>query len=106
MVAAKQELRGDVEALALPSVEKLKLYREGPEPADLNNWLLKVPLAHGEFRTDQVAIWRSELELGLEFTAVMQAYAEFFQTIKRKDDLKRLLKADNTARQHNDGGLF
>jgi hypothetical protein len=86
---AKQELRDDFEALQLPGVEKLELtnneygikykllreqpeqkfllYREGPQPADLDNWLLDVQLAHGEFRTDQVAIWLSELELGLEF---------------------------------------
>jgi uncharacterized protein (TIGR02687 family) len=116
---AKQELRDDFEALQLPGVEKLELinneygikyrllreqpeqkfllYREGPQPADLDNWLLDVQLAHGEFRTDQVAIWLSELELGLEFTDVVQAHAEFFQAIKRKDALKKLLKADDTA---------
>jgi len=117
----KQELRDDFEALQLPGVEKLELsnneygikykllreqpeqkfllYREGPQPADLDNWLLDVQLAHGEFRTDQVAIWLSELELGLEFTDVVQAHAEFFQAIKRKDALKKLLKADDTAGQ-------
>ena len=118
---AKQELRDDFEALQLPGVEKLELinneygikykllreqpeqkfllYREGPQPADLDHWLLDVQLAHGEFRTDQVAIWLSELELGLEFTDVVQAHAEFFQAIKRKDALKKLLKADDTAGQ-------
>lgn len=118
---AKQELRDDFEALQLPGVEKLELtnneygikykllreqpgqkfllYREGPQPADLDNWLLDVQLAHGEFRTDQVAIWLSELELGLEFTDVVQAHGEFFQAIKRKDALKKLLKADDTAGQ-------
>ena len=118
---AKQELRDDFEAIQLPGVKKLTLanneygikykllreqpeqkfllYREGPQPADLENWLLDVQLAHGEFRTDQVAIWLSELELGLEFTDVVQAHAEFFQAIKRKDALKKLLKADDTAGQ-------
>lgn len=118
---AKQELRDDFEVLQLPGVEKLELinneygvkykilreqreqkfllYREGPQPADLDNWLLDVQLAHGEFRTDQVAIWLSELELSQEFTDVVQAHAEFFQAIKRKDALKILLKADDTARQ-------
>lgn len=118
---AKQELRDDFEALQLPGVEKLELtnneygikyrllreqpeqkfllYREGPQPADLDNWLLDVQLAHGEFRTDQVAIWLSELELGPEFTDVVQAHAEFFQAIRRKDALKKLLKEDDTAGQ-------
>jgi uncharacterized protein (TIGR02687 family) len=118
---AKRELHEDFEELKLPGVEKLELinneygikyrllreqpeqkfllYREGPQPADLDNWLLDVQLAHGEFRTDQVAIWLSELELGLEFTDVVQTHAEFFQAIKRKDALKKLLKADDTAGQ-------
>lgn len=118
---AKQELRVDFEALQLPGVEKLELtnneygikykllreqpeqkfllYREGPQPVDLDNWLLDVQLAHGEFRTDQVALWLSELELGLEFTDVVQPHAEFFQAVKRKDALKKLLKTDDTAGQ-------
>lgn len=115
---AKQELRDDFEALELPGVEKVELtnnefavkyrllreqteqkfllYREGPQPADLDNWLLDVQLAHGEFRTDQVAIWLSELELGIEFTDVVQDHTEFYQAIKRKEALKRLLKPDDT----------
>lgn len=117
----KHELRSDFEAISIPNVEKLELanneyglkyrilrespeqkfllYKEGPQPEDLDNWLLDVQLAHGEFRTDQVAIWLSELELGLEFAEVAQAHAEFFQAIKRKDALKKLLKPDDTAGQ-------
>ncbi|MEC8878673.1 MAG: BREX-1 system phosphatase PglZ type A [Pseudomonadota bacterium] len=118
---SKQELRSDFDSVAIPDVEKLEivnneyglkyrilreaperkflLYKEGPQPEDLHNWLLDVQLAHGEFRTDQVAIWLSELELGLEFAEVAQAHAEFFQAIKRKDALKKLLKPDDTAGQ-------
>lgn len=118
---AKQELRNDFEALQLPGIDKLELanneygikykilreqpeqkfllYREGPQPLDLDNWLLDVQLAQGEFRTDQVAIWLSELELGLEFTSVVQAHAEFFTAVKRKEALKRLLESDDTAGQ-------
>ncbi len=118
---AKNELREDFEALFLPGIEKLELtnneygikyrilreqpeqkfllYRQGPQPADLDNWLLDVQLAHGEFRTDQVAIWLSELELGLEFTDVVQTHTEFFQAIKRKEALRKLLKGDDTAGQ-------
>lgn len=115
---AKRELRADFEALDLPDVEKViiannefglkyhilreapkqkfLLYREGPPPDDLNNWLLDVQLAHGQFRTDQVSIWLSELELGLEFTQVIRAHAEFFASAKRKDALKRLIRPDDT----------
>lgn len=117
----KHELRGDFEAVSIPDVEKLEianneyglkhrvlrespeqkflLYKDGPQPEDLDNWLLDVQLAHGEFRTDQVAIWLSELELGLEFAEIAQAHTEFFQAIKRKEALKKLLKPDDTAGQ-------
>lgn len=118
---AKQELRDAFEELQLAGVEKEELlnneygikykllreqpdqkfllYRDGPQPADLDNWLLDVQLSHGEFRTDQAAIWLSELELGLEFTDVVQTHAEFFQATKRREALKKLLKADDTAGQ-------
>jgi uncharacterized protein (TIGR02687 family) len=116
---AKQELRNEFEAIALPGVEKLELtgneygikyrilreqpeqqfllYHEGPQPADLDNWLLDVQLAHGEFRTEQVAIWLSELGLGLEFKDLVQAHVAFFEAVKRKDALKKLLKPDDTS---------
>ena len=115
----KQELREDFETISLPGIEKLEiannefglkhrilreqpaqkflLYHEGPQPADLDNWLLDVLLAHGEFRTDQVAIWLSELELGLEFTAEVQTHSEFFLAVKRRETLKRLLNRNDTA---------
>ena len=118
---AKQELRDDFEALSLPDIEKLELtnnefgikyqilrekpeqkfllYRYGPQPDELENWLLDVQLAHAEFRTDQVAIWLSELELGLEFSDVVQNHAEFFQATKRKDALKKMLRGDDTPGQ-------
>ena len=118
---AKQELRDDFEALSLPGIEKLELinnefgikyrilreqpeqkfllYRDGPQPNELDNWLLDVQLAHGEFRTDQVAIWLSELQLGLEFADVVQNHPEFFQAVKRKDALKKMLRGDDTPGQ-------
>ncbi|MBD1853923.1 BREX-1 system phosphatase PglZ type A [Cyanobacteria bacterium FACHB-502] len=114
----KRELRADFEGLQLAGVEKIELtnnefgvkyrilreqpaqkfllYREGSQPDDLDNWLLDVQLAHGEFRTDQIGLWLSELELGLDFADVVQAHAEFYRAIKRKDALKRLLKPDDT----------
>ena len=116
---AKSELRTDFDAVSLEDVEKIEidnndfgikhrilrerpeskflLYRDGPQPEDLDNWLLDVQLAHGEFRTDQVAIWLAELDLGLEFAAVVQQHVEFFHAAKRKDALRKLLTPDDTA---------
>ncbi|WP_419637718.1 hypothetical protein, partial [Thiolapillus sp.] len=115
---AKKELRSDFEGLKLPGIEKLEvannefgvkyrllrekpeqkflLYRKGPQPEDLDNWLLDVQLAHGEFRTDQVALWLSELELGMAFAEVVEDHVEFFKAAKRKEALKRRLESDDT----------
>lgn len=115
---AKQELRGDYEAVDLPDVEKIELnnnefgvkyrilreqpdhkfllYHEGPQPADPDNWLLDVQLAYGEFRTDQVAIWLSEMDLGPEFADVVRDHVEFFNAVKRREALKKLIRPDDT----------
>lgn len=115
---SKQQLRADFEAVDLAGIEKIEidnnelgvkyrilreqpdtkflLYKFGPQPDDLDNWLLDVQLAHGEFRTDQVALWLAELELGLEFVDVVQAHTEFFNSTKRIALLKTLLKKDDT----------
>ena len=74
----KKELRKEFEALELTGIEKIEvannefgvkyrilreqpgqkflLFREGPQPPDIDNWLLDVHLAHGEFRTDQAGL--------------------------------------------------
>ena len=117
---AKRELRGDFTTLKLPGVEKIEianneyvvkfrilrqepeqkflLYHEGEQPDDLDNWLLDVLLAHGEFRAGQVGIWLSELELGVEFADVVQEHKEFFLATKRKDGLKKLIKPDDSEK--------
>ena len=115
---AGRELRADFDALELAGIEKLELtnnefgikhkilrehrtqkfllYREGPQPGNLENWLLDVQLAQGVFRTDQVGLWLAELELGIEFSDLVQAHKEFFKAVKRQNNLKRLLKPDDT----------
>ncbi|MBW7886452.1 MAG: BREX-1 system phosphatase PglZ type A [Caldilineaceae bacterium] len=117
----KQELHAEFDALTLPGVEKIVLdnnqfgvkftilrqyphrkfllYQAGPQPADLDNWLLDVELAHGLFRADQTALWLVELGLGQEFVDVVAPHAEFFQSASRRAALKGLLKPDDTPRQ-------
>lgn len=116
---AKHELRKDYEDLSLPGVEKIELmnneyavkyrilrgepdqkfllYRDGAEPTAIDNWLLDVQLANNVFRTDQVAIWLSELELGMEFSGLVQDHTQFFQSISRIDALKKQLKDKNNS---------
>ena len=125
---SKQELRSEYEALELADVEKLEIvdnefgikhrvlreapkqqfliYKEGKQPEPLQNWLLDVELAHTTFRTDQVAIWLSELELPHEFAELVEAHSAFFdpakapaQAAKRKEALRKLLTAEDTLGQ-------
>ena len=114
----KKELRTDYEGLNLDGVEKIEinnnefgvkyrilreepktkflLYHEGPQPQELDNWLLDVLLANGQFRTDQVSLWLGELELGDEFYEIIQSHIEFFGSTKRCDSLKNILDEENT----------
>ena len=114
----KKELRAEYDALTLPDVEKIELknneygikhlilrqepkqkfllYYEGPPPPDLDNWLLDVLLAHGEFRADQVSLWLSELGLGPEFWEVVQDHHDFYRAPSRSNALKAKLDKDDT----------
>jgi uncharacterized protein (TIGR02687 family) len=117
----KAELRAEFDALALPGVEKIVLgnnqfavkqrilrqepeqkfllYQPSPRPADLDNWLLDVELAHATFAADQTALWLSELGLGLEFVEVVRPHAAFLGAEGRRAALKRLAAPDDTPRQ-------
>ncbi len=133
----KQELRDEFDSLslsnsALNNIEKLEiknnefsikhkllrespkgqflLYKEAKQPEPLQNWLLDVELAHTVFKTDQVAIWLSELELPSEFTELVETHSAFFDAIgelknakaqaeNRKQLLKNLLEPDDTLSQ-------
>jgi len=111
----RSEFRADYETLELPSVEKIELannefgvkyrvlreqpeqkfllFKDGPEPAHLENWLLDVQLASGStFRTDQVALWLAELELGPDAYPLLEAHVAFFEAVKRREKLKELLE--------------
>ena len=121
----KKELRADFDNLEMVGIEKVEiadnefglkyrvlrerpkqqflLYKEGPQPEDLNNWLLDVQLANDVFRTDQSAIWLSELELPNEFIEIVEQHIAFFdaakskpQSVKRKQTLKKHLNTDDT----------
>lgn len=77
--------------------QKFLLYREGPEPAKVDNWLLDVQISHGSFKADQAALWLGELGLGLEMEEIVRSHVEFFRSSKRLEQLKRIIKPDDTA---------
>ena len=124
----KQEFRDEFESLELKGVEKAEiqsneftlkhrilreapkqkflLYREGEEPEYINNWLLDVQLSNVVFRTDQSAIWLSELGLPPDYIDVVTDHEAFFnagrapkQAETRRDRLKALLTSDDLKQQ-------
>ena len=115
---ANRELRDAFAGVELPGVEKVELannefalkhrilreqpkdrfllYHHGPDPALIDNWLLDVQLAQGVFKTDQTAIWLTELGLGLAFEDVIRNHEEFFRSAKRVEKLKGLMRPDDS----------
>lgn len=115
----RQEFRTEFAALELSGVEKIELannefgvkyrllraqpaqkfllYRDGPEPEHLHNWLLDVQLASGQpFRTDQVALWLAELALGPDCYPLLEAHVAFFESSKRREALRGLLESGDS----------
>lgn len=79
--------------------QKFLLYKNEARPKEyLDNWLLDIELFSGEFRTDQVAILLSELELGFEFGDVIKEHIEYFNTKARREKLKKVLTKEDTPR--------
>lgn len=125
----KQELRTDFETLELEDVKKVEInnnefslkhqilrdepklrflvYKEGSQPEPVKNWLYDIELANTVFKTDQNAIWLSELELPSEFAEIVQQHSAFFEpdgnskdalpkAEERRAVLKSLLESDDT----------
>ncbi len=114
----KKELRGEYESLELDSVEKVEvrnneftlkhkilreqpenkylLYLEGDQPRDLDNWLLDVELAYGEFRSDQESMWLGELGLGFEYSDLIREHSSFFKNSKLREGLQSLLDVEDS----------
>ena len=121
----KKELRDVFESLSLENIKKVEIqnneftlkhrmlreepkmfflvYKEGWHPADLQNWLLDIELDNTVFKTDQSAIWLSELGLPQQFSELVDQHATFFDEAKaakqaeeRKATLRKLLEPDET----------
>lgn len=74
------------------------IYRSGPAPADINNWLLDLELAYGVFTADQTTLVAQDLGLHTEGVGdAVQAHEKFFKSTKRVDALKELLDPDDDA---------
>ncbi|MBN2887024.1 MAG: BREX-1 system phosphatase PglZ type A [Chromatiaceae bacterium] len=77
--------------------QQFLVYRPGPPPADLDNWLLDLELAYGVFRADQTALILGDLGLPSRYDALVKEHAEFFAAKTRQERLRALLGAEDTA---------
>jgi len=115
----QRELREDYESVQLDGVTKREvsgdafgvkhhilreqpegrflLYFHGPQPEDLDNWLLDVQLSQGVFRASQTSIITSELNLPPELAATVEAHIVFYDAKARVEALARLLTKDETS---------
>ena len=74
----------------MPEV-KFLIYRSGPRPDFVNNWLLDLELANYEFHTNQEATFLQELGLEYDFKDLVSEHIEFFKSKDRRQKLKGLL---------------
>lgn len=117
----EESLREEFDAFHLPEVDKVEiannefglkyrllreqptqkflLFKSGPQPEDRDNWLLDVQLAHTDFRTDKASLWLTELELPYEFRPIVNCHEFFFNSAKRRDQLKDRVTKTDTATQ-------
>lgn len=79
--------------------QKFLLFHDGPQPADKDNWLLDVQLAHTDFRTDKASLWLTELELPYEFKPIVAKHEHFFGLARRRDRLRANVTKTDTSSQ-------
>jgi len=78
--------------------EKFLIFKEGPRPDDIDNWLLDIELANHEFRANQASIWMSDLGLGPEYVGIFTDHAHFFESRDRRNALKPIMDRSESER--------
>ncbi len=74
------------------------VYRSGPLPSGIGDWLLDLELAYGVFTADRTALVSEDLGLAGEgVDEVVAAHEKFFNAGKRVQSLKALLSPDDDA---------
>ncbi len=70
---------------------KLLIYIAGAKPANDENWLLDMELAHHVFYTNQEALMLQEIGLDYHFRELVTEHIEFFKSKDRRNRLKEML---------------
>lgn len=71
--------------------QRFLIYKAGERPEDIQNWLLDVLLANQEFKTEQTALWLTDLSLGSEYMDITEKHSAFFKNKVRRESLKALV---------------
>lgn len=69
---------------------KFLLYFDNEKPANEENWLLDIELAHHVFQTDQESMFLQEMGLGYHLKELVTEHLEFFRAKERRQALKDL----------------
>ena len=78
--------------------EKFLIYRSGPVPEGIGNWLLDLELAYGVFTAERSALLSQDLGLSAAgIDEVVQRHEKFFNATKRVQGLKALLRPEDDA---------
>ena len=78
---------------------KFLLYFTGTKPADEDNWLIDMELAHFVFHTDREAMYLQELALGFHLKELVAEHIEFFKSKERRQKLKEILTDKDEHRE-------
>lgn len=74
------------------------VYRSGPLPSGIGDWLLDLELAYGVFTADRTALVVQDLGLtGEGIAEIVEAHEKFFNASKRVQSLKALLSPEDDA---------
>jgi len=77
--------------------DKFLVYRDGPVPAGIGNWLLDLEYAYGVFTADRSSLVARGLGLTADGIAeVVEAHRKFFNAGKRVEALKEMLNPEDT----------
>lgn len=76
--------------------DKFLVYRSGPVPAGIGNWLLDLELAYGVFTADRSSLVAKDLGLSAEgIDEVVHEHEKFFNAGRRVQGLKTLLMSED-----------
>ncbi len=92
------EWQTKVQVLHEEPSQKFLLYLPKEKPADEENWLLDIELAHHVYHTDQEALYLQEVGLGYHYKEWISGHIEFFKNKERVAAFKEIAQEEDGDR--------